>query len=143
MVPFHGQGMNCAFEDCVALADHLESSTSLADAFGAFEAQRKPDAQAIQQMALENYIEMRDKVDDSTFLLQRQLELALQERHPSRFVPHYAMVSFMRIRYSIALHRSEVQRVILEDATRGIASLDEVDWAALDAAILQQLDPIA
>ena len=109
----------------------------------AFEAQRKPDAEAIQQMALENYIEMRDKVDDAAFLLQRQLELALQERHPGRFVPHYAMVSFMRIPYSIAMHRSEVQRVILEDATRGLASLHEVDWDAADAAVLERLDPIA
>ena len=142
MVPFHGQGMNCAFEDCVALADHLDANTSLADAFAAFEAQRKPDAEAIQQMALENYIEMRDKVDDAAFLLQRQLELALQERHPGRFVPHYAMVSFMRIPYSIAMHRSEVQRELLVDATRGLASLDEVDWQALDAAVLARLDQI-
>ena len=142
MVPFHGQGMNCAFEDCVALADHLESNASLADAFAAFEAQRKPDAEAIQQMALENYIEMRDKVDDSTFLLQRQLELALQNRHPGRFVPHYAMVSFMRIPYSVALHRSEVQRVILHDATRGVASLDEVDWDAVDASVIARLTPL-
>ncbi|HSD17198.1 MAG TPA: NAD(P)/FAD-dependent oxidoreductase [Thermomonas sp.] len=142
MVPFHGQGMNCAFEDCVALADHLDTSASLAEAFAAFEAQRKPDAEAIQQMALENYIEMRDKVDDSGFLLQRQLELALQDRHPGRFVPHYAMVSFMRIPYSIALHRSEVQRELLEDATRGLSSLDKVDWDALDAAVLARLDPL-
>ncbi|MEG2942402.1 MAG: FAD-dependent monooxygenase, partial [Thermomonas sp.] len=138
-----GQGMNCAFEDCVALADHLDANTSLSDAFAAFEAQRKPDAEAIQQMALENYIEMRDKVDDSGFLLQRQLELALQERHPGRFVPHYAMVSFMRIPYSIAMHRSEVQRVILQDATRDIDSLDDVNWEAIDAAVLERLDPIA
>ena len=85
---------------------------------------------------------MRDKVDDSGFLLQRQLELALQERHPGRFVPHYAMVSFMRIPYSIAMHRSEVQRELLVDATRGLASLDEVDWQALDAAVLARLDQI-
>ena len=142
MVPFHGQGMNCAFEDCVALADHLERNASLADAFAAFEAQRKPDAEAIQRMALENYIEMRDKVDDAGYLLQRQLELALQERHPGRFVPHYAMVSFMRIPYSVALQRSEVQKTILEDATRGISSLDEVDWAAADSAVLAKLQPL-
>ncbi len=139
MVPFHGQGMNCAFEDCVALADHLERNASLADAFAAFEAQRKPDAAAIQRMALENYIEMRDRVDDAAFLLQRQLELALQDRHPGRFVPHYSMVSFMRIPYSVALHRSDVQRVILADATRGVESLDGIDWDALDAAVLAQL----
>ena len=142
MVPFHGQGMNCAFEDCVALADQLDAHASLADAFAAFEAQRKPDAEAIQQMALENYIEMRDKVDDSGFLLQRQLELALQERHPGRFVPHYAMVSFMRIPYSVALQRSEVQREILVEATHGRASLEDVDLAAVDAAVTSQLTPL-
>ena len=142
MVPFHGQGMNCAFEDCVALADHLDANRSLAEAFAAFEAQRKPDAEAIQQMALENYIEMRDKVDDAGFLLQRQLELALQERHPGRFVPHYAMVSFMRIPYSQALHRSEIQRTILEDATRGASSLDAVDWNTVDAAVRALLAPL-
>ena len=142
MVPFHGQGMNCAFEDCVALADALERSPSRADAFAAFEAQRKPDAEAIQQMALENYIEMRDRVDDSGFLLQRRLELALQERHPGRFVPHYAMVSFMRIPYSVALHRSEVQRGILEDATRGMDALDDIDWTAVDAAVTAKLEPL-
>src|SRR5690606_22747399 len=112
-----------------------------AGAFAAFEAQRKPDAEAIQQMALENYVEMRDKVDDSRFLLQRELELALQDRHPGRFVPHYAMVSFMRIPYSVALHRSEVQRELLADATRNVDSLDDVDWQALDASVLARLDP--
>ncbi len=93
-------------------------------------------------MALENYIEMRDKVDDAAFLLQRRLELALQERHPGRFVPHYAMVSFMRIPYSVALRRSEVQREILENATRGLDALDGVDWAAVDADVLAKLDPL-
>ncbi len=87
MVPFHGQGMNCAFEDCVALAEQLDRADSLAQAYAAFEAQRKPNAAAIQAMALENYIEMRDRVDDADFLLQRQLEQALQQRHPNRFVP--------------------------------------------------------
>ncbi|TLX22282.1 FAD-dependent oxidoreductase [Thermomonas fusca] len=142
MVPFHGQGMNCAFEDCVALAEHLERAPALGDAFAAFEAERKPNAEAIQKMALENYIEMRDKVDDAEFLLQRELELALQERHPGRFVPHYAMVTFMRIPYATALHRSEVQRGILVDATRGLVSLDDVDWAAVDAAVVANLEPL-
>ncbi len=142
MVPFHGQGMNCAFEDCAALADMLDKHDDLADAFAAFEAMRKPDAEAIQQMALENYIEMRDKVDDAQFLLQRELELALQARHPERFIPHYTMVTFMRIRYSLALQRSEIQRQILENATRGLDSLNGVDWDATDAAVIEQLHPL-
>ena len=111
-------------------------------AFAAFEAQRKPDAEAIQRMALENYIEMRDKVDDAQFLLQRELELALHERHPGRFVPHYAMVSFLRIPYSVALHRSELQRGILERATRGLDPLRQVDWAAVDADVLATLEQL-
>jgi kynurenine 3-monooxygenase len=147
MVPFHGQGMNCAFEDCVALAAHMDAvatgRTSLADAYAAFEAERKPNAAAIQHMALENYIEMRDRVDDPDFLLQRGLELALHARHPDRFVPHYTMVTFMRIPYAVALQRSEVQRAILVEATRGLETLEGVDWAALDAQVLDRLAPLA
>jgi kynurenine 3-monooxygenase len=142
MVPFHGQGMNCAFEDCVALARQLDASVDLTAAYAAFAAQRRPDAAAIQRMALDNYIEMRDRVDDADYLLQRQLELALQARHPTRFIPHYAMVTFMRIPYSLALQRSEVQRGILEAATAGRASVDQVDLAAVDAEILRLLSPL-
>lgn len=150
MVPFHGQGMNCAFEDCVALARHLEVADAahadpqraLAAAYAAFEAERMPNAAAIQQMALENYLEMRDRVDDPDFLLQRALEEQLQARHPDRFVPHYAMVSFLRIPYAVALARSEVQRGILVDATRGHDTLDDIDWAKADAEILRLLTPL-
>ena len=142
MVPFHGQGMNCAFEDCVALARKLDEHQDLAEAFAAFETERKPNASAIQQMALENYLEMRDRVDDPDFLLQRELERVLQERHPGRFVPHYTMVSFMRIPYAVALQRSEIQRRILETATQGIDSLEGVDWARADAEVLAKLQPL-
>ena len=142
MVPFHGQGMNCAFEDCVALADHLDSAPDIAAAYAAFAQQRMPDAAAIQHMALENYIEMRDRVDDRDYRLQRALELQLQERHPGRFVPHYSMVSFMRIPYSQALARSDVQRGILVRATAGLATLEKVDWAKLDAEVVALLEPL-
>ncbi len=139
MVPFHGQGMNCAFEDCVALANHLDTGTDFKAAFAAFEAERMPNAAAIQHMALENYLEMRDRVDDADYRLQRALELVLQERHSGRFVPHYAMVSFMRIPYAVALERSEIQRGILQRATDGIDSLDDIDWPAVDADVLSGL----
>ncbi|MDR6992542.1 NAD(P)/FAD-dependent oxidoreductase [Luteimonas sp. 3794] len=135
MVPFHGQGMNCAFEDCVALAQQLDAHDDLANAFAAFEAGRKPDAAAIQRMALDNYLEMRDRVDDADYLLQRELELALQDRHPGRFVPHYAMVTFMRIPYSLAMTRTDLQRGILERATAGHASMSTLDWDAIDAEV--------
>ena len=139
MVPFHGQGMNCAFEDSVALADALDRHPGLEQAFAAFEAQRRPNAAAIQAMALENYIEMRDRVDDPDFLLQRELEQALQQRHPQRFVPHYSMVTYMRIPYALALQRSEVQRQILVQATHGRDTLDDIDWEALARTVHARL----
>ena len=147
MVPFHGQGMNCAFEDCVALANHLEgvnanSEPDLEAAFAAFEAERRPNAQAIQAMALENYLEMRARVDDSDFLLQRALERQLAERHPTRFVPRYAMVTFRRLPYATAFERGRVQRELLVEATQGRESLDGIDWDWLDAEVGKRLPPL-
>ncbi len=142
MVPFHGQGMNCAFEDCVALAAHLQRDRDTATAFAAFETERKPNARAIQQMALENYREMSDRVDDADFLLQRELERALAERHPERFVPRYAMVSFRRLPYATAFERGRIQRALLVDATAGRSSLDGLDWAAVDRMVDERLAPL-
>ena len=143
MVPFHGQGMNCAFEDCVALADHLERNADRAAAFAAFQAERLPNARAIQQMAVENYLEMRDRVDDDDYLLQRALERKLAERHPDRFVPRYAMVTFRRLPYAVAFERGQVQRDLLVDLTRGHASLDTLDWDRVDAVVRERLSPLA
>jgi len=139
MVPFHGQGMNCAFEDCVALARQLQEQDSLAAAFAAFEAERKPNAEAIQQMALENYLEMRDRVADPAFLLQRELEQQLQARWPTRFVPHYTMVTFLHTPYAVALERPELRLRIREAATAGHDSLEHIDWAALERVVHEQL----
>lgn len=142
MVPFHGQGMNCAFEDVEALDRLLATHADREDAFAAFEAERKPNAEAIQAMALENYVEMRDSVDDPAWRLQRALELQLAERHPDRFVPRYSMVSFTRTPYAVAFERGRWQRERLVEATRGVASLDGVDVAALEARIEAELAPL-
>jgi kynurenine 3-monooxygenase len=142
MVPFHGQGMNCAFEDCVALADALSAHADIEQAFAAFERERKPNARAIQHMALENYIEMRDKVDDADFLLRRALERELQARCPTRFVPHYTMVTFLRTPYATALQRDEIQHQILAEATRGHTDLSRIDWDVLERVVHERLQPL-
>jgi kynurenine 3-monooxygenase len=142
MVPFHGQGMNCAFEDCVALARHLDAADDLAMAFARFEAERMPNARAIQAMALENYLEMRERVDDADFLLQRELERLLAERHPDRFVPRYTMVTFRRLPYATAFERGQAQRALLVEATQGRTSLDGLDWTWLDAEVERRLPPL-
>jgi kynurenine 3-monooxygenase len=142
MVPFHGQGMNCAFEDCLALDRCIARHGELSAAFAAFEAERRPNADAIQQMALENYIEMRDRVDDADYLLQRELEVMLAERHPGRFVPRYAMVSFTRVPYAVALQRGQQQRAILQRATAGLDAVDAVDLERVDEEVRRCLPPL-
>ncbi len=139
MVPFHGQGMNCAFEDCIALDRHIAQAADWQSAFEAFEAERRPNAQAIQAMALENYVEMRDQVDDADFLLRRKLERLLADRHPGRFIPRYSMVSFMRVPYATAFERGNVQRQLLIDCCQGLQDIDQVDLAKADQMVQERL----
>lgn len=140
MVPFHGQGMNCAFEDVEALDRLLGEHADRADAFAAFEAERRPNAEAIQTMAIENYVEMRDSVDDPAWRRQRALELQLADRHPGRFVPRYSMVSFTRTPYAVAMARGRWQRELLVEATRDPDGT--IDFEGLDARITDALSPL-
>ncbi|MEO8314771.1 MAG: NAD(P)/FAD-dependent oxidoreductase [Pseudomonadota bacterium] len=120
IVPFHGQGMNCAFEDCRILDELLASDPR--HAFGRFAAGRQDDCLAIAQMALENYGEMRDAVRDPDFQRQKALSLALEQAHPDRFVPRYSMVMFRDdIPYSLALQRGRIQQQILAELGSGAA----------------------
>jgi len=142
IVPFHGQGMNCGFEDAVELADLLQDGAhDVAGVFAEFQRRRKPNADAIAAMALENYVEMRDSVADAHFLLMRALERALAARHPGRFVPRYWMVTFSRLPYSIAFARGEIQSGILRELTAGKNDLAQVDLAQADALIAERLPP--
>ena len=143
IVPFHGQGMNCGFEDAVELADILEKgATDTNAAFAEFQRRRKPNADAIAAMALENYVEMRDSVADAHFLLMRTLERTLAERHPRRFVPRYWMVTFSRLPYATALARGEIQGGILHELTAGKTGLAQIDLARADALVRERLMPL-
>lgn len=136
IVPFHGQGMNCGFEDAVELADLLTADRGdTADVFAEFQRRRKPNSDAIAAMALDNYIEMRDRVDDPEYLLMRELERLLAARHPQRYLPRYSIVTFTRLPYAFARERGEQQALLLRELVRGKTSLAEVDLAAADAAV--------
>jgi kynurenine 3-monooxygenase len=144
IVPFHGQGMNCGFEDAVELADLLaERRRDTAAVFAEFQQRRKPNADAIAAMALENYVEMRDSVADAHFLLMRALERTLAARHPGRFVPRYWMVTFSRVPYATAFARGEIQSAMLRELTDGKSSLEEVDLALADVLVRERLPPLA
>lgn len=140
IVPFHGQGMNCGFEDAVELADLLTADTDAAAVFAEFQRRRKPNSDAIAAMALDNYVEMRDRVDDPDYLLMRELERVLAVRHPQRYLPRYSLVTFTRLPYAFARERGERQAALLREFVRGKTSLAEVDLAAADAAVETRLE---
>ncbi len=142
IVPFHGQGMNLAFESCRILDRLLrEQPDDLAAAFRAFEASRKPNAEAIADEALANYVEMRAGVVDPRYLLQRELALELERRHPDRMADRYGMIMFTTMPYAAARERNERQQEVLDALTVGISQLDEVDLA-LAAELVEALGPL-
>ncbi|MBS0612423.1 MAG: FAD-dependent monooxygenase [Proteobacteria bacterium] len=143
VVPFHGQGMNCCFEDCVEFDALLDESTQWEALFAEFTRRRKPNTDAIAAMALENYLEMRERVADPRFQLQKRLSLELERRHPQRFIPRYTMVSFRHdIGYAEAMRRGQVQQRILEQLTAAAKDLDEIDYAQAAREIEAGLAPL-
>jgi kynurenine 3-monooxygenase len=140
IVPFHGQGMNAAFEDCSAFDQCVrDPNRPWSDVFAEFEARRRPDTGAIADMALENYVEMRSTVREPKFQLKKDLSFRLEERHPGRFIPRYSMVMFHTIPYAEAKRRGAIQEQILDDLTTRAASLDEVDLTRADRLISERL----
>lgn len=137
IVPFHGQGMNAGFEDAVELAELLEATPSdFTAVFAEFERRRKPNADAIAAMALENYIEMRDRVDDADYLLMRELDRTLAERHPGLWVPRYAMVTFSRIPYRTAFERGAAQTKLLRELVAGKSRIGDINLVTADSEVL-------
>jgi kynurenine 3-monooxygenase len=120
IVPFYGQGMNAGFEDCRVLDELLdEYQDKWKKVLPVFQETRKPDADAIAQLALDNFIEMRDKVADQEFILQKKIETRLHDLYPDRWIPLYTMVTFRDdIRYSDALATGKKQQAIMDDVLK-------------------------
>ena len=116
IVPFFGQGMNCGFEDCRVLNQLIDKHhDNWAAILNEYQTLRKPDADAIAELALNNFIEMRDKVGDPKFLLQKKIEAAFSKKHPDKWTPAYTQVTFSpQIRYSDALKNSVRQEAIMQ-----------------------------
>ena len=143
MVPFHGQGMNCCFEDCIEFDTCVGRNSSWTAVFSDFTEARKANTDAISAMALENYEEMRERVADPKFQLQQALSLELERRFPDRFIPRYSMVMFHHeIPYRVALQRGEIQAGILDALTRSAAALPDVDFALAQREICERLAPL-
>lgn len=132
IVPFYGQGMNCGFEDCVLLDECItQYGLEWQKVFSSFSSSRKPDADAIGELALDNFIEMRDTSGDPKFQMKRAVEHLLEERYPEEFVSKYSMVTFRRIPYSRALALGRLQDEIIMSACREAEGIAEIDLSSL------------
>ncbi|WP_187262875.1 FAD-dependent oxidoreductase [Pontibacter beigongshangensis] len=114
VVPFYGQGMNAGFEDITVLDQLLDNfDGNWQKLFETFEQERKPDADAIADLAVLNFIEMRDKVADPRFLLRKKIEANINEQYPDKWIPLYSMVTFSDLPYSYALETGRKQDEIM------------------------------
>jgi len=110
VVPFYGQGMNAAFEDCVVLDECLEEfPENPARAFAEYFRRRKENTDALADLAIGNFIEMRDKTASKMFRAKKKLDHALEAALPGLYLPLYTMVTFTRIPYGTAAKRARVQ----------------------------------
>jgi kynurenine 3-monooxygenase len=123
VVPFYGQGMNAAFEDCVVLDECLQKfGQDRERAFREYFSRRKENADALADLAIGNFIEMRDKTASKTFRAKKKLDHALEALLPGTYLPLYTMVTFTRLPYAAAAKRARRQ--------------DRIVYAGLIAALL-------
>ncbi|KQZ72237.1 kynurenine 3-monooxygenase [Rhodanobacter sp. Root561] len=143
IVPFHGQGMNCGFEDTVVLANLLAAAPGdSAEVFAEFQRVRQPNADAIAAMALENYVEMRDSVADPHYLAKRELGALLAARIPAHYMARYRMVTFTHLPYAYALERGRAQDQLLEQLLRENPNVTTIDIDAAAALFVSTLPPL-
>jgi kynurenine 3-monooxygenase len=147
IVPFFGQGMNCGFEDCRILDELIDKYDNDPIAIGwktileEYQTLRKPDADAIADLAINNFTEMREKTADPKFLLQKKIEARLHEKYPDKWIPAYSQVTFSpHIRYSEALRRGQRQEAIMQEVMKmqgieGIWDNEETEQLILNKLI--------
>lgn len=141
LVPFFGQGMNCGFEDCRILDELIEKNgDDWHKILSEYQTLRKPDAEAIADMAVYNFTEMRDRTADPKFLLQKKIEARLHEKYPDKWIPAYSQVTFSpHIRYSDALARGNKQEEIMKEVMVIEKIEDNWDNAELHQQIIQKI----
>jgi kynurenine 3-monooxygenase len=127
IVPFYGQGMNAGFEDCRVLNDLINQfGSDWNTIFPKFNKLRKINTDAIADLALENFIEMRDSVADEHFLLVKSAEIQLYNKFPE-IKSKYSMVSFSHMPYNEAKIKGNILFEIVSEHCRNITSLEDFD----------------
>jgi kynurenine 3-monooxygenase len=141
IVPFFGQGMNCGFEDCGVLDLLLARHRRWDEAFAEFFRVRKPHADAIADMAVENFIEMRDRTASPRFLLEKQVEKVLLNAFPGQFLSRYTLVSFSRVPYRLAYEVGTIASGIVSELAEGLTRAEDVDLDRAARLVRERLVP--
>ncbi len=141
IVPFFGQGMNCGFEDCHVLNSLMDKyGEDWASILHEYQVLRKPDGDAIADLALNNFIEMRDKVADPVFLLQKKIEARFSSKYPEKWTPAYSLVTFSPdVRYSDALQRGTAQQAIMDEVMQLEGINEKWDSEEVEQMILHRI----
>jgi kynurenine 3-monooxygenase len=138
-VPFYGQGMNAGFEDCRVLNElMLEHNHDWEKIWEAYSPSRKPNGDALQDLSLDNYIEMRDLVADPSFLLRKKIEAKFNQLYPNKWLPLYSQVTFSNIPYSVAYEQGKKQRLIMDEIMASPNIEQDWDSPKIMEAILDQ-----
>ena len=142
IVPFFGQGMNCGFEDCSVLNQLINKHQhDWKEILNEYQTLRKPDGDAIATLALNNFVEMRDKVADPVFLLQKKIEARFNSKYPNKWTPAYSLVTFSpEVRYSEALSRGLEQQAIMDEVMQ-TKDIDSIwDSETIEKMMLERID---
>jgi kynurenine 3-monooxygenase len=124
IVPFYGQGANAAFEDCVVLDECLRRhGTDWDAAFAEYERRRKQHVDVLADLAIANFLEMRDHVSSRSFLFKKKCEKVLHRVFPFWFVPLYTMVTFSRTPYGEATERARRQWSVVRWVGGGLVAV--------------------
>jgi kynurenine 3-monooxygenase len=143
IVPFYGQGMNAGFEDCTVLDRLLDTlgEENWGQVMDEFERLRKPNTDAMAELALYNFVEMRDRVADPRFLLQKRIESKISTQYPGRWVPLYSRVTFSPdTPYAEAWAAGQRQEAIMTRLMPHIQTEADYEKPEVQALVRQELD---
>jgi kynurenine 3-monooxygenase len=134
--------MNCGFEDCTVLNHLLDSfNDDWSLVLPEYQRLRKPDADAIADLALRNFVEMRDLVANPVFLLRKKIEAWFSDLHPDKWVPAYTLVTFSpEVRYSEALRRGMAQEKIMDEVMQMPDIENQWNSAQVEQLILSKVE---
>lgn len=143
VVPFFGQGMNSGFEDCSCLLTLLKDKPNdWAYILNSYNRIQKPNTDAIADMAIENWTEMRDKVGDARFLLRKKIESTLEQKYNGVFKARYGLITYTLVPYAVAKEAGLIQNKIIDALlTDNINSIEQISWEKADQLIHELWKP--